>query len=259
MPGTIFYLTITTPHRDSWTHRGPFATFATLIPLIEKAISPSPSAVLKWQNLVKENEEEEQEEDWDFDVWGNLVLQEKGPTFKERGFTTFVFEHEKDGYEIMGEYTVLTVIREINGNVLSLLPAPVFTLTSHGPLHHDLGTSLHTIRSGQPKGLAATSKIIGSYTTAAGAKTAAHRVMDHMLKDEEDVRRSEKWEGLGTGQGKYMGKKRGVGRGLLMGMNSRRMWEVRVEYESDVLAGAVGRFDGEERNVEKGRRASWRV
>jgi len=122
-----------------------------------------------------------------------------------------------------------------------------------------MGTSLHTLHSGRPKGVAATSKIIGSYNTVAEAKAAAHRVMDHLLKDEVDVRRTEKWEGLGAGKGKLMGKKRGFGRGLLMAMDAKRMWEVKVEYESDVLAGAVKRFDGEERNVVRGRTATWRV
>lgn len=259
IPGTVFYLTITTPHTDSWTHHGPVSTFAALIPLIEKAISSFPSAVLKWQKLVKSKGEEDQEEDWDVDVWGNLVLQEKGPTFKERGFCTFVFEYEKDGYEVEGDYAVMSVVREINGNVLSLLPAPVFTLTSHGPLHHDMGTSLHTIHSGRPKGVATTSKVIRSYTTAAEAQTAAHRIMDYMVKDEKDVRRTEVWEGLGTGKEKHLREKKGVGRGLLMGMNAQKMWEVKVEYESDVLADAVGRFDGEGRNAERGKKATWRV
>jgi hypothetical protein len=258
-PGTIFYLTIATPHTDFWTYDGPVPTFAALIPLIEDPISHSHSAVLKWKNLMRDSEEKVQEEDWADNGWGNFVLQEKGPRFKERDFTTFVFEHELDNYGILGEYTVLSIIREINDNVLSFLPGPVFTLSSHGPLHHDMGTSLYTVHSGRPKGLVATSKVIASYNTAAEARTAAHCVMDRLLENEAEGRRSEKWEDLGTAKGKHVGKMRGVGRGLLMAMDAKRMWEVKVEYESDVLAGAVARFDKEERNVARGKKPTWRV
>ena len=259
VPGTIFYLTTTSPQANTWTYHGPVSAFASLIPMIEETISPAPSAALKWQDLVRDSEETEQEEEWIDDGWGNFVLREKGPTFKDRGFTTFVFEHELDGFPIPGEYTVLSIIRQVNSEVLSLLPGPLFTVSSHGPLHHDMGTSIKTIHSGRPKGLAATSLIVGSYTTAAAAKIAAHRVMDHMLKDEAGVRRTEDWEDLGTGKGKHVGKKRGVGRGLLLAMDAKKVWEVRVEYESDVLGGAVGRYDGEERNAVEGRKGTWRV
>jgi hypothetical protein len=136
IPGTIYYLTITTPHSDVWTYHGPASTFAALLPLITREIYPYPTALCKWKKLIRKCEKEDQEDVWVDDGWHNLVLQEKGPTFGERGFTTFVVEHEQGGYDIAGEYTILNIVREINGNVHSVLPGPVFTLTSHGPLHH---------------------------------------------------------------------------------------------------------------------------
>jgi hypothetical protein len=122
-----------------------------------------------------------------------------------------------------------------------------------------MGTSEFRPHSGRPKGRVANSRIVGSYNEGSAAKVAAHRVMDRLLKDEAGVRCTEKWEGLGTGKGKTMGKNRGVGRGLLMAFGAKGMWEVKVDYEDDVLAGAMQRFNSGEENKLRGREANWRL
>ncbi|KAF2676020.1 hypothetical protein K458DRAFT_469767 [Lentithecium fluviatile CBS 122367] len=184
VPGTIFYLTITTPHTDSWTYHGPVSTFAALLPLVEDAVSAHPAAKRKWKKIVRQAEERDKKDVWDHDAWDNFVLREKGSPFKERGFTTFVFAHQKAGFEVEGEYTVLSVQREINPAAYEVLPAPVFTLTSHGPMHHDMGSSLEAVHSGLPKGRTATSTICGSYASSVEAQMAARGAMEDLVRGE---------------------------------------------------------------------------
>ncbi|KAF2260365.1 hypothetical protein CC78DRAFT_584928 [Lojkania enalia] len=50
-PKTIFYLTITTPHTNSFTIHSPKSTFAALIPTIKSAIIQSPAAVNELDTL----------------------------------------------------------------------------------------------------------------------------------------------------------------------------------------------------------------
>lgn len=212
---TIHHLTITTPHTDTFTIHGPTRTFAPLLPTITTTISHSnsPRALKKLSTLSETSE------------------------FQEKGFTTFVIDLERGGY------TVLRIVRSLNIPVFDCLPAPVYVVTAHGPLLHDMGTGVRTVASGKPKGVAATSQLIGSWVDVGGARKAAKEAMDELVRGELGVMRLERGE---------EGEKR---RWILMGMNAKAVWEVCVRYDDDVLRGAVGRFDGEA--VEG--RARWRV
>lgn len=212
-PYVIQYLTIETPHTDTFVVHGPHRTFAALIPAIRFAVSGSPSAILKLTTLSKK------------------------PGFENTGFTTFVIDLERRGY------TVLHVVREVNVPVFDTLPAPVYVVTAHGPVYHDLGTGVRTVASGKPKGIAATSKVIGIWVTVDQAREAAKHQMDMLVHGEEGIMRMERGE---------MG---GNGRWILMGMSNEAVWEVSVRYDDDVLRGKVGGFDDE---VREGKKAKFR-
>lgn len=209
--------------------------------MVKAAVRSSPTAQKKLDKLVAGDDDDEEE--WEIDEFLNIVSKRKEPPFEKRNFTTLVIDEEVEG--LLDTFTVLQVVREINGVVAETLPASVYTVTAHGPLFHDMCSSVKTVKSGHPKGRAAASRIIGSYTSSQQAKVAAKRVMDDMVKDEV-VSRTEKWEGKGDGNG------------LLMAINDEAAWECRVAYEEDALRGAVGRFDEAEEKKGSKRRANWR-
>ena len=213
LPYVIHFLTIETPHTDTFTVHGPHHKFAALVPAIQIAVAGSPSAIFKLSTLQKK------------------------PDFERTGFTTFVIDLERQGY------TVLRVVREVNVPVFDTLPAPVYVVTAYGPVFHDMGTGLRTVASGKPKGLAATSRLVGTWTTIDQARTAARQQMNRLVYGQEGVMRIEKGE-IG-----------GKGRWVLMGMNSKAVWEVIVSYDDEVLRAAVGNFD---EDLREGSRAKFR-
>jgi hypothetical protein len=115
-PSTIWYLSITKPHVDSHDIIGPTKAFRHLLPRIEAIVSNSPTAIDKLAQL-KETE----------DMWGETEPNEH---FFNNGFEVFIVEGQR------GSYTILKMIREINKEVFDILPAPVYTVLSVGPLEH---------------------------------------------------------------------------------------------------------------------------
>ncbi|KAF2705851.1 hypothetical protein K504DRAFT_341642, partial [Pleomassaria siparia CBS 279.74] len=190
---TVLYLTVTTPHLDDFAVYGPYRTFAALMPHIETTVSASPSAYVKLSALSAD------------------------PSFKKNGFTTFTIDLER------GAYTVLRILRETNEAAYNILPAPVHLVSAAGPLYYDMGTALRTVASGRPKGVAKTSRLVGSYIDVVSAQTAAKQAMDELVKDAKGVVRTE--------QSEPGGKRRWV----LLGMNDKAVWKVMVEYDDEVV------------------------
>ena len=204
-PSSVFYLAIITPHTDTYTIHGPVSAFSQLLPKIEELASDSPSALDKLEALQYSAP----------DVWGESV---KNEAFEREGFTTFVIEGQR------GTYTVLEVLREQNKKVRDVLPAPVYTVTRHGPLVHTFSGVGAKARLDVAKGVAATSALVGSYVERKDAMTAAKITMDMLLagEDEEKVSRIEDWEKKGGG-------------GVLLAMGNQKRWEVRVQYDDEAL------------------------
>ena len=201
---TIFYLTVSTSHTDEFTIHGPERYFSKLMPHIKKACSSSPPAIAKLESLRKMK-------DLEFDTYG---------------FNTFIIELER------GAYSRLQVIREVNKPIYDILPGPHYIVTAHGPLTHNIGSAFHTIKSGKPRGMATTSRVIGSFLEAEEARDAARTEMDRLLVEGQhmgggQVMKDEKHE---TG-------KRGW---VCLAMNSKATWEVRVRYEADFWKGLGG-------------------
>ncbi|KAF3042941.1 hypothetical protein E8E12_007927 [Didymella heteroderae] len=143
-PTSIFYLAIITPHTDKHEIHGPAPCFSQLLPKISEVCSDSPSALDKLESLQYSAP----------DVWGE---QTANPRFKKEGFTTFVVEGQR------GTYTVLEILREENAKVREVLPAPVYTVTRHGPLVHTYSGVGGKTKLESAKGVAATSMLVGSY------------------------------------------------------------------------------------------------
>lgn len=118
---TIFYLTISTPHTDTWEWQGPFASFDKIISLLRMHF-PMASAKLDQLSKTKKTS-------------GN-------------GFTTLVVPDDND----TSRFRVFKVITEPNPAVRSLLPAPVFTVTRAGPLTHDIDAFTGKVLSSATKG-----------------------------------------------------------------------------------------------------------
>ncbi|KAF2786524.1 hypothetical protein K505DRAFT_422377 [Melanomma pulvis-pyrius CBS 109.77] len=209
-PYTIHHLTITTPHTDTFTTHGPTRTFAALLPTILTAITSanSPSALKK------------------------LAALSATPSFADRGFTTFVIDLER------GAHIALRIERHVDAPVFHCLPAPVYVVTARGPLRHDMGSGQRTVASGRARGVARTSRVVGTWVDGVGARRAARAAMEELVRGVQGVMRSEGGEGRSC---------------ILLGMNVESVWEVCVRYDDDVLRGAVGRGDGE------GGRPRWRV
>ncbi|KAJ4356825.1 uncharacterized protein N0V89_004862 [Didymosphaeria variabile] len=99
--GTIFYLTISTPHTDAFEWHGPFPQFSNILSTVR---AHSPSADKKLEKAGK------------------------------HGFTKLVVVEDEE----QGEFTVFEVVTEVNQDVRSMLPKSVFTVTSAGPILHDV-------------------------------------------------------------------------------------------------------------------------
>jgi hypothetical protein len=210
---SVLYLAVTTLHTDSYEIHGPVASFDQLLAKIEEIASDSPSALDKLEALQYTAP----------DVWGE---REKNPNFERDGFTTFVVEGQR------GTYTVLDILREQNPGVREVLPAPVFTVTRHGPLIYTFsGVGLKT-KLGVAKGVAATSMLVGSFVERKDAMTAAKVTMDMLVAGEVKVSRTEDWGKDGGG-------------GVLLAMGNGKRWEVRVKYEDEALKRAREGADAE--------------
>ncbi|KAF2632910.1 hypothetical protein BU25DRAFT_470947 [Macroventuria anomochaeta] len=202
-PSSVLYLAVITPHKDKYEIHGPVSSFDQMLPKIEEIASDSPSALDKLEALQYSAP----------DVWGE---QEKNTDFEKEGFTTFVVDGQR------GTYTVLEILREQNPKVRETLPAPVYTVTRHGPLIHTFsGVGVKT-KVDVAKGVAATSTLVGSFVERKDAKTAAKVTMDMLVGGEGMVSRTEDW-----------GK--GEGGGVLLAMGRGKRWEVRVQYEDEAL------------------------
>jgi hypothetical protein len=228
-PYTIWYLSIIKPHTDTHDIIGPVRSFRHLLPRIEEIVSNSPRAIDKLAAL-KESE----------DIWGEV---ERNEDFFRDGFATFVVEGQR------GSYTVLEVSREVNKEVFEVLPAPVYTVVSAGPLGHAaiaFKTSSSSsssssakkssrkkgmVEPGKPKGYASTTCLHGSYVDRAAAKEHAKYIMTVLLLDEDNVKEIGRWE------------KGSKGGGVLMGMNAETMWEVKVVYVDDPIGRAQEEAD----------------
>ncbi|KAL1797985.1 hypothetical protein ACET3X_004591 [Alternaria dauci] len=234
-PNTIWYLSIIKPHVDSHEILGPTKAFRHLLPRIEAIVSNSPSAIDKLEEL-KATE----------DVWGELEINED---FFINGFDIFVVEGQRN------TYTVLKITREVDQEVYDILPAPVYTVVSSGPLEHapvpsklrsSFSSSASAAKSspvmlsskftpGKPKGYAVTTQLHGSFVERAAAKETAKHVMTVLLLDEENVNETKRWE-KGT-----------KGGGILIAMNPTMVWEVKVLYADD----PVGRAQTERERLEE--------
>lgn len=192
---TIYYLTIATPHTDTFVVRGPEPSFKILIPSVLSAASNSPTTCQKLETLRKD----------------------KAFRFDELGFSIFVIELER------GAYSILTIVREVNEKVHDVLPCPVYVVTTHGPLEHDMGGYIRTVASGRPRGMASLSRLVGSWVDVRDARAAAKTAMDELVRGQTGVMRIEKHEAGG--------KKRHV----FLAMSARYVWEVRVAYEEEAL------------------------
>ncbi|KAI4715141.1 hypothetical protein J4E89_000827 [Alternaria sp. Ai002NY15] len=224
-PNTIWYLSIIRPHIDSHELFGPAKAFRHLLPQIEDVVSNSPPAIDKLA-VIKEKpnddflfEDDEDEE------------KEVDEEFLEKGFDTFIVEGQR------GVYTILKMHREINKDVFDILPAPVYTIISAGPLahaEHSSSTSLSSkFEASKPKGYAATTKLHASYVDRADAKEDAEHIFTVLLLDTEDVKKTKRWE-KGT-----------KGGGILIGMNASSMWEVKILYMDDPIGRAQEEADRE--------------
>lgn len=212
-PTSVLYLAVITPHTDRYETHGPVANFSHLLPVINDLASDSPSALDKLEALQYSTP----------DVWGERRLN---PSFAEHGFTTFVVEGQR------GTYTVLEVLRELNPKVAEVLPAPVYTVTRHGPLVHTFSGVGKTTKLDAAKGVAATSTLVGSFVERGDAMVAAKGAMDGLVRGEGMVSRIEDWE-------------KGDGGGVLLAMGVGKRWEVRVQYEDEALRSARKGADAE--------------
>ncbi|KAJ8117570.1 hypothetical protein OPT61_g1259 [Boeremia exigua] len=212
-PSSILYLAVISPHTDKYEIHGPVPCFSRLLPMITELASDSPSALDKLESLQYFAE----------DVWGE---RKENTAFEKQGFTTLIIEGQR------GTYTVLEVLREENAKVKEVLPAPVYTVTRHGPLVHTfIGVGTKS-KLGVAKGVAATSTLVGSFVDRKDAESAAKATMDLLTRGEDTVSRIEDW-----------GK--GDGGGVLLAMGVAKRWEVNVQYENDTLGRARVRAEAE--------------
>ncbi|KAF2997119.1 hypothetical protein E8E13_004392 [Curvularia kusanoi] len=201
---SIFYLAVTTPHTDTYMLHGPVRSFSALLPTITALASDSPSALDKLENLSYSAP----------DVWGNRTTR---ASFLTHGFRTLIVDGER------GTYTVLQVLTEENAGVKDVLPAPVYTVTRHGPLVYAYDGLGAKARLGAARGVAASSELVGCFAERKEAVSAARKAMDGMVEGERKVNRI---ENLG---------KHGEDGGMLLALGNGVRWEVRVKYDSEVL------------------------
>ncbi|CAE7020627.1 hypothetical protein CFE70_002893 [Pyrenophora teres f. teres 0-1] len=206
-PDTIWYLAVIKPHMDTHEIIGPVTAFKYLLPKIQDVVSNSPRAIDKLEELMEIE-----------DMWGE---REKNLEFERSGFERFIVEGQR------GVYTVLKIMREINKKVFEILPAPVYTVISLGPLEQGKksGKGQYT----KPKGFAETTTLHGSWSDRESAVKMARVVMEDLLSEEPYTKSTEVWE-------KGNGNKGG---GMLMAMNGTYMWEVKVIYEDQAIKRAM--------------------
>lgn len=196
--GTIFYLTVATPHLDTWVVHGPTRTFAGLIPHIKDAVSNSPNAIKKLEAIR-----------------ANKYLE-----FDTYGFEQYVIPLER------GAHTLLRTHRETNPSLHKVLPAPVYLVTAYGPLQHNAATNWRVATfglGGTPRGIATKSRVVGSWKEVEGAKGGAREAMKAMLSGgNEKVKVTETGE---KGKG-------GKGSWSFLAMSGSQRWEARVEYKT---------------------------
>ncbi|KZM26530.1 uncharacterized protein EKO05_0005444 [Ascochyta rabiei] len=209
---SVLYLAITTPHTDTYTIHGPVRSFSHLLPPIQDRTSSSPSAIDKLDALAYTPA----------DAWGE---QTPSAAFETHGFRTFIVEGQR------ATFTVLEVLREDNPLVREALPAPVYTVTRHGPLVYSFSGVGAGVRVGEARGFAATSALVGSFVERGAARTAARDAMERLVAGEGVVSRIEEW---GAGDG-----------GVLLAMGRETRWEVRVLYEDETLQRAKEVADAE--------------
>lgn len=215
----VLYLAVITPHTDKYEIHGPAPCFSHLLPKISSLCSDSPSALDKLESLQYSAP----------DVWGETA---PNPAFEKEGFTTFVIDGQR------GTYTVLEILREANTRVRDVLPAPVYTVTRHGPLVHKYSGVGGKAKLQKAEGVAATSTLVGSFVKKKDAQRAARMTMD-LLVGEEKVSSIEDWGKDG---------KDGSG-GVLIAMGFGKRWEVRVQYDDEALRRARESADAEGADV----------
>jgi hypothetical protein len=220
---TVFYLAVTAPHTDTYVVHGPAPSFADLIPTITHIASDSPRGLEKLEKIS---------------VIDDAYRERDNPAFIANGFHKIILDGQR------GVYTVLEVIAVDNAEVKALLPAPVYTVISHGPLTNteSLANSFSD-EGGKSKvvaghGRAATSALVGSFAERNAALEAAKTVMDELVEGVDGVARSEVLDEGAAGGGVLMAAKPGV------------TWEVRVRYRKEVLEGALDRAEAEGKEVE---------
>lgn len=212
-PSSVLYLAVTTPHTDTYEIHGPATSFAQLLPTINDIVSNSPSAIDKLETLAHSAP----------DAWGSRTTN---TAFEHHGFTTLIVDGQR------GTATVLDILREHNPAVRAVLPAPVYTVSRHGPLVHGFVGVGAASRLGPAVGVAATSALVGSFVERGEAVAAARAVMDGLVRGEVAVSCTEDWGD-------------GVGGGVLLAMGGGRRWEVRVKYEDEALRRAREGADAE--------------
>ncbi|KAL1606183.1 rRNA-processing protein EBP2 [Paraconiothyrium brasiliense] len=149
---TIFYLTISTPHTDAFEWHGPYATFAQIPPIV---CAHAPSTDKKLEKVGK------------------------------HGFTKIVVVEN----EQQGKFTVFESVTKINQDVRSMLPNPVFTVTSAGPILHKICSFTGKLEAEGAKGWstkALSSRIVGTYIDRKEARRAADQTMRDLLASEDD-------------------------------------------------------------------------
>ncbi|KAK7193304.1 hypothetical protein PSPO01_01098 [Paraphaeosphaeria sporulosa] len=162
---------------------------------------------------------------------------------KSKGFTKLVVKDPIDETQ----FSVLEIVTMTKAEVLSMLPKPVFTVLASGPMLHDYSEVYGKVMSANAKGRTINSKIIGSFTNGDSARTAAKNAMRDLIANEDNAPEvSSSFPAADAGGG------------LIMAMNPRAKWEVRVYFETDATCGMQAHFDEDEANLEKGRKSSWR-
>ena len=141
------------------------------------ASSSSPPGLDKIENLAGVDGE-----------WENRV---ENVAFTNNGFHTMVLEGQR------GVYTVLEVVTVENAEVKALLPAPVYTVTRHGPLVNTFPLVNSFLgEGGKPnvgaaKGRAAASALVGCSAEKNDALEAARSAMDRLVEGVEGLARTE--------------------------------------------------------------------
>ncbi|KAF1968191.1 hypothetical protein BU23DRAFT_268119 [Bimuria novae-zelandiae CBS 107.79] len=220
VPGTVFYLTISTPHTDTFEWHGPFTSFTPIIALVSGLVSASPSASTTFAAALK--------------------------TVQKNGFTQLIIP---DATRKAVEFMVLRVECELNAKVKGEVEEghSVFTVVRTGPMALDIDALTGKVRSGKATGRATTSSIVGSYTARKEARAAAEAAMTSLIENESP-----------RPTPKMSFPANDAGGGLIMAMNTRAKWEVRVFFETNTLRDAAERYDADELHREKGMKANLR-